>query len=33
MKNIEKVNIKDKLNLFHEYWTPKIVGGSRSVIK
>lgn len=23
---MQKVNLKDKLNLFNEYWTPKIVG-------
>jgi mannose-6-phosphate isomerase-like protein (cupin superfamily) len=23
---MQKVNIKDKLNLFNEYWSPKIVG-------
>lgn len=29
MKNeikMQKVNIKDKLNLFNQYWSPKIVG-------
>jgi len=23
---MQKVNLKDKLNLFHEYWSPKIIG-------
>jgi mannose-6-phosphate isomerase-like protein (cupin superfamily) len=23
---VEKVNIRDKLSLFHEYWQPKVVG-------
>lgn len=23
---MEKINIKDKLEIFHEYWSPKIVG-------
>ena len=23
---MRKVNVQDKLNLFQEYWTPKIVG-------
>ncbi|HEY9184966.1 MAG TPA: cupin domain-containing protein [Salegentibacter sp.] len=26
MRNKEKVNLKDKFELFNEYWTPKIIG-------
>lgn len=26
MKGINKVNLREKLDSFHEYWTPKIVG-------